>query len=126
MQRFLNVFQPGTYVRPHRHAAHRFELFLVLGGRAGVLTFHDDGRVAESVAVSPDGIWAVEVPGGVWHTVVALAPDARLFEVKPGPFRPMSEADFSPWAPREDDPRALEELHRWEGVFGGAVSGPTG
>ncbi len=126
VQRFLNVFQPGTYVRPHRHEPHRFELFLVLGGRAGVLAFHDDGRIVESAVVSRDGVWAAEVPGGAWHTVVSLAPDTMLFEIKPGPFRPMEEKDFAPWAPREGASGARDVLELWEKTLGGAVSDPRG
>ncbi|MEK7261899.1 MAG: WbuC family cupin fold metalloprotein, partial [Pseudomonadota bacterium] len=40
IQRLCNAFEPGTYVRPHRHAAGGvWELFLVLSGAAAVLTF---------------------------------------------------------------------------------------
>jgi len=41
VQRFLNVMQPGTYVRPHRHLrptpGEGFECFLVLQGAMGLL-----------------------------------------------------------------------------------------
>src|SRR3990172_7922439 len=37
VQRLLNAFEPGTYVRPHRHDAGRWELFLILRGRALLL-----------------------------------------------------------------------------------------
>ena len=126
VQRFLNVFQPGTYVRPHHHEPHRFELFLVVAGRAGVLTFDDEGRVLEHTVVSPRDRWAVEVPGGVWHTVVSLAADTMLFEIKPGPFRPMEDKDFAPWAPREGTPEAARARQQWEAVAAEALSGPTG
>ena len=49
VQRFLNVLQPGTYVRPHRHvrehAGTGFECFLVLQGAIGLLIFDGDGQL---------------------------------------------------------------------------------
>jgi cupin fold WbuC family metalloprotein len=114
VQRMLNVFQPGTYVRAHCHDPGRFELFLALSGKAAVLTFDDDGRALECAILEPDTTWAVELPGAVWHTVVSLAEDTALFEVKPGPYRPLDDKDYAPWAPREGTPEAqamLEECH---------------
>ncbi len=47
VQRFLNVMQPGTYVRPHRHCrpgtGEGFECFVVLQGSIGVLLFDANG-----------------------------------------------------------------------------------
>lgn len=125
IQRFLNILQPGTYVRPHRHAPHRFELFLVLAGRAGVLTFDDDGLVLERVVADRGTVWAVEIPGGVWHTIIALAPDTMLFEIKAGPFTPIDDKDFAQWAPREGETAAEATRRRWEEDLAGPVNDPT-
>lgn len=46
-------------------------------------------------------VQGVELPPGVWHSLVSLAPDTVLFEVKPGPYRPTGENDFAAWAPLE-------------------------
>ena len=113
IQRMLNVFQPGTYVRVHRHDPGRFELFLALSGKAAVLTFDDDGEVLETAILEPAAVWAVELPGHVWHTVVSLANDTALFEVKPGPYKPLADKDFAPWAPREESPDAAAILEQW-------------
>lgn len=113
VQRMLNVFQPGTYVRAHRHEPDRFELFLVLSGKAAVLTFGDDGNVLEAAVLEPGATWAVELPGDVWHTVVSLAEDTALFEVKPGPYRPLDDKDYAPWAPREGSAEAVAVLESW-------------
>ncbi len=113
IQRMLNVFQPGTYVRPHRHEPDRFELFVALSGRAAVLTFDDRGGVVETGVVAPDENWALELPGGVWHTVVSLAPDTALFEVKPGPYVPLADSSFAPWAPAEGTAEAAACLELW-------------
>jgi len=113
VQRMLNVFQPGTYVRPHRHEPERFELFLALSGRAAVLTFDDEGRVLECAVLEPGATWAVELPGGVWHTVVSLADGTALFEVKPGPYRPLDDKDYAPWAPHEGSTDVEATLRSW-------------
>ncbi len=126
IQRMLNVFQPGTYVRPHRHEPERFELFLALSGKAAVLTFDDAGCVSETAGLAPGGSWAAELPGGVWHTVVSLAEGTALFEVKPGPYRPLRESDFAPWAPRDDTAGAAALLRRWEALAAAAALTPRG
>lgn len=113
VQRMLNVFQPGTYVRAHRHDPGCFELFLALWGKAGVLTFDDRGGVLETAVLKPGHTWAVELAGGVWHTVVSLREDTALFEVKPGPYRPLEDKDYAPWAPPDGSGEAAAALETW-------------
>ena len=105
VQRFLNAFEPGTYVRPHRHSdPERWELFLALAGRAAVLAFDEGGLVRERLELSAVGpCRGVEVPAGEWHVAAALEPGTILFEVKPGPYAPATDKDFAPWAPPEGD-----------------------
>jgi len=121
IQRMLNAFEPGTYVRPHRHAAPpKWELFVLLSGRAVVLTFDDDGRVRERIGLdAAEGARVIEIPEGVWHTLVSLTPGTVLFEVKHGPFDPRAPAEFAAWAPAESDPLAVK-FERW---FQGAAPG---
>jgi cupin fold WbuC family metalloprotein len=109
--RFLNVLLAGTYVRPHRHATPpKAESFVVLEGAVDVVLFDDHGSETARYrlgTVTADGhLWGVDLPPGVWHTVVARSPRAVCFEVKPGPWEPASDKDFAPWAPAEGDPEA--------------------
>jgi cupin fold WbuC family metalloprotein len=106
VQRFLNAMEPRTYVCPHRHeGADRWELFLAIKGCAAVLTFDEEGVVRDRVELSPQGpVYALEIPGDTWHTVVALTAGTILYETKEGPYRPSTDKDFAPWAPREGDP----------------------
>ncbi|HPC83818.1 MAG TPA: WbuC family cupin fold metalloprotein [Thermoanaerobaculaceae bacterium] len=113
VQRMLNCFQPGTYVRPHHHDPERWELFVVLRGRVGILTFDASAAVTGQVVLAPDGTVTAEIPGGVDHAVVALEPDSIVVEVKPGPFRPLTDKDFAPWSPREGEPAAAELVEGW-------------
>jgi len=115
VQRLFNAIAPGSYIRPHRHDPGRWELFVALGGRAVVLCFDDSGTVTERAEISPDGpALAVEIGGGVWHTVAALGGDTLLLEVKPGPYHPLRDKDFAPWAPAEaeEGAAALERRYR--------------
>ncbi len=111
IQRLLNAAEPGTYVRPHRHAAGRQELTLVLRGAADVLLFADDGALAERVPLASDGA-LVEIPGGCWHAAVVRSPGTILMEVKPGPYDPATDKEFAAWAPQEGE-AAGEALRRW-------------
>ncbi len=105
IQRLCNAFEPGTYVRPHRHGS-TWELFALLGGRAAVLTFDDAGRVTGRTELGVDANLIVELPPATWHSLVAFVPGTVLFEVKQGPYRPTGEHDFAPWAPKEGDATA--------------------
>jgi cupin fold WbuC family metalloprotein len=114
IQRLLNAFEPGTYVRPHRHPQPgRWELFLCLRGRVAVLTFAADGAVRERVVLEAGGpTLAVEIPPGVCHSLASLAPGTVLFELKPGPYVALADKDFAAWAPAEGEP-ACAAFARW-------------
>lgn len=107
VQRFLNDFEPGTYVRPHRHAG-KWELFALIQGAAAVLTFDDTGRVRERVEINGADARVVEIPAHTWHTIVALAPATVLLEVKLGPYDPACPAEYAPWSPAEGAPKAAD------------------
>lgn len=103
--RLFNALQPGTYVRPHRHLeASKDETLLLVRGSMGAFFFDGDGRVVRAERISPG--MAIDVPHGVWHTFVCLAPDTVFFEAKAGPYIPMTPEEAAPFAPPENDPAA--------------------
>ena len=108
-QRLFNAVEPGSYIRPHRHTdPPKNECFVAVRGRFVLLIFDDAGGVTEAVHLAPDGSEiAAEVPAGTWHSVLALEPGSIFFETKPGPYCPLSDKDFAPWAPAERAPEAL-------------------
>lgn len=114
VQRLCNAFEPGTYVRPHRHPQlGRWELFVILKGRADVLLFDQDGQVTERVCLSSQGpAYIVEIPPQAWHTLISLQSGTVLFEVKQGPYQALSDKDFATWAPAENS-EAATELLEW-------------
>ena len=111
--RFLNVFIEGSYVRPHRHKdPPKSEAFLVLEGRMAVFIFDDHGGVERTIVIGSgaDEDRGVDLPPGLWHTVVAITRHAICYEVKPGPWIPSTDKEFAAWAPEEDSPEASAYL----------------
>ena len=101
VQRVVIALQPGTYVRPHRHADAVWELFTLLDGALAVLTFDETGKVTGRAELRPGGDRIAQLAPRQWHSVVALAPNTLALEVKPGPYRPTTDKDFAAWAPAE-------------------------
>ncbi len=114
VQRMFNALEPGTYVRPHRHARNEgWELMLCPHGAMTVLLFDADGQILQRMGLGPDApAVAVEIPAHTWHTVRADRPGTVMFEVKPGPYSPLADKDFAPWAPSEGNP-ACARLLDW-------------
>jgi cupin fold WbuC family metalloprotein len=109
--RFLNILLRGTYVRPHRHVTPpKSETFIVLEGMADAILFDDSGAINARYRLGGDSaegrLWGIDLPPGVWHTVVARTPRVVCFEVKPGPWDPHTDKEFAAWAPAENDPAA--------------------
>lgn len=112
VQRVVIAVQPGTYVRPHRHADHVWEVFLVLQGRVAALEFDAEGVLRHRVELRADGDRVIQMTAGGWHSVVALEADTVVMEVKPGPYVAETDKTFAAWAPPEGAPDA-DAMVRW-------------
>ena len=112
--RFLNVMARGTFVPPHRHLdPPKSETILILEGRVGLFIFDDEGKVTLAQVVGGPSRLGVDIPAGVWHTLVVTTPFVVAFEMKAGPFLASRGKDLPAWAPQEGDPEAagyLEQL----------------
>lgn len=122
VQRFLNVMQPGTYVRPHRHLrptpGEGFECFVVLQGAMGLLLLDPQGEVIQQVLLQAQGpVRGVELPEGIFHSLVALAPDTVMFEIKQGPYQPARDKDFLASFPPEGTVEARAQEAIWRQRF---------
>ena len=105
LHRMMNVMQPGTYIRPHRHRnPPKAESIVVLRGSLWFVTFHDDGKVDGYWKLAPGyGDFGVDIVPGVFHTFIVAEEDTVIFEVKPGPYSKASDKDFASWAPSEGE-----------------------
>ena len=121
LHRMLNSIQPGSYIRPHRHSdPPKDEAFVLLNGAAGFVIFDAEQgpRKKEFILLDYDrGTYGIDIRAGVWHTLFSLEPDTVLYEVKPGPFAPLADKDFAPWAPRDSSPDAVGFLMDLEDEF---------
>ena len=122
VQRFLNVLQPGTYVRPHRHCRQQpgsgFECFLVLQGAIGVLLFDEQGEVVRHERLEATGdLRGIQLQEGHYHSLVALAPDSVMFELKQGPYEPLKHKDFLMQFPVEGTPESMAQERQWRAIF---------
>ena len=122
VQRFLNVLQPGTYVRPHRHVREQagtgFECFLVLQGAIGLLIFDGDGQLIERHRLSATGpLRGIELAENQFHSLVALEPDTVMFELKQGPYQTTQDKDFISACPREGSEQAEDQERSWRQLF---------
>ncbi|MEK6743611.1 MAG: WbuC family cupin fold metalloprotein [Nitrospirota bacterium] len=116
VQRLCVAIEPGTYIRPHRHADPlTWEVFLMLRGSAVFLSFDDSGRVTERLVLEAGGpVHAVEIPAGAWHSIASLETGSVFFEVKQGPYKAPLAENSAAWAPVEGDPECVrfEALYR--------------
>jgi len=117
--RLLNAIEPGSYIRPHRHLdPERDEAFILMSGSLGIVTFADDGKVAETVMLShAGGNLAADIPYGVYHTALSLEPGTVFYETKAGPYRQLNEDEKCAWAPEDADPQAQSFLMRLRRLF---------
>lgn len=85
VQRFINCMEPGTKVEIHHHPVD--EMLIVIRGAIKAILVDDDKNVIDEKIIRPvDGVYGVQLPKNVWHTVQCLEPDTCLFEIKEGPY----------------------------------------
>ena len=117
-QRIFNAIEPGSYIRPHRHASDpREELLIAVRGVMAMVTFDDQGAVTNVLRFGTERhgdevAVGAEVSSSTWHTVIALEPGCVLLEVKAGPFDPNQPKDLAPSAPEEGSAAALGYFDR--------------
>ena len=89
-----------------------------------LVLFDDSGKPIDVVRFATEtrvGYPAgVQLAPGDWHTVVALAENSVLLELKAGPFDPGGAKEMAPWSPEEGTPEAqqyLRALHKLVGEW---------
>ena len=106
IQRLAIAMEPDTCIRPHRHLQ-TWELLTPLRGRFVVLHFDDNGTVIAR-AVLGEETQVLEHGTGVWHGVLSLDAGGVIFEVKHGPYLPITENDYLPGIDLDD-----AQLNAW-------------
>lgn len=112
VNRLLNVMHRGSYLPVHRHLnPEKSESIIVVRGKVGVTIYDDAGREVESrtVGAGCDCV-GFDIEAGVWHGLVVLEDNTVLFEVKEGPFAPITPDNIATWTPAVDDAAAVEKF----------------
>ena len=112
INRLLNVMHRGSYLPVHRHLEPaRSESIIVVRGKVGLTIYDDMGAEVESriVGAGCDCVGA-DIEAGVWHGLVVLEDDTVLFEVKQGPYAPITPENIASWTPAADDVEAVEKF----------------
>ena len=112
VNRLLNVMHRGSYLHGHRHLnPEKSESIIVVRGKVGVTIYDDAGREVKSrtVGAGCDCV-GFDIEAGVWHGLVVLEDNTVLFEVKEGPFAPITPDNIATWTPAVDDAAAVEKF----------------
>ncbi len=106
LQRMLNAIEPWSYIQPHKHEdPDKVEAFVVLKGKLLVLEFDIHGNIAGHAVLDPsEGSHGAEIPPRTYHMIIALEPGTMVYEIKNGPYSPINDKNWAPWAPREGEP----------------------
>ena len=117
--RLLNAMELDSYIPPHCHGdASKDESIIVLAGRFGAIFFDADGKVTETIRLESGGeTLGVNIPHGVFHSLVALESGSIFFESKAGPYKALEPAEKAPWAPAEGEPEVTAYLEFMKSLF---------
>lgn len=117
--RLLNAMEPDSYIPPHCHFdVTKDETIVVLRGKFGVVFFDESGKVTQTAVLATDGeSVGVNIPHGVFHTLLALESDSVFFESKAGPYQPLTAAEKVSWAPQEGDSGVAQYLEDLKILF---------
>ena len=93
-QRLFNALEPGTVLPIHRHSE-TAETYIVLRGAVKVFLYNDDKELTAEFRIDPlSKEYGYHIPKGQWHTLEVLEHGTVIFEVKDGPYKPLSENDI--------------------------------
>ena len=92
-QRLINAVEPGTKFQIHRHQNTSASTF-VIRGKVDILFWNDNKEIIARYNLDPkNGVYGVNIPKNTWHSLEVFEPSV-IFEVKDGPYRPLTEEDI--------------------------------
>ena len=93
-QRLFNAMEPGTVLPVHRHR-NTSETYILIRGAIRVLLYDDNKTLVSSYEISDkNDNFGFHIPKGQWHTLEVLESGTVIFEVKEGPYAPLSDEDI--------------------------------
>lgn len=93
-QRLFNALEPGTYLPIHRHV-HTSETYIILRGSLKVTLLDDNKKIIEETVIdNKKDVYGIHIPANTWHTVEVLQKGTLIFEVKDGPYIPLTSENI--------------------------------
>ena len=93
-QRLFNAMEPGTVLPVHRHR-NTSETYILIRGAIRVLLYDDNKTLISSNEISDkNDNFGFHIPKSQWHTLEVLESGTVIFEVKEGPYAPLSDEDI--------------------------------
>lgn len=90
-QKLFNALEPGTVLPVHRHIE-TDETYILIRGKLKIILYDDKSNITEEVVLdNQTGNFGFQIAKNQWHTVEVLESDTVIFEVKDGPYTPLSE-----------------------------------
>lgn len=128
IQRMINAIEPGSYVQPHKHEnPDKREAFIILQGRMLVVEFDESGNITDHIILNAlDKNYATEIAQGVWHTIISLEEGTAVYELKDGPYIPLTDKNFAPWAPKEETEGTKEYIEKILSLLGITINTKNG
>lgn len=94
VQRLFNAMEPETIIPVQRHL-NADETIILIRGRMKVCFYDERKNVIKSVTLdNSKGLYGAHIKAGVWHGVEVLDSNTVIFEVKEGPYAPLSENEI--------------------------------
>lgn len=94
---------------------------MVLQGAIGLLLLDPAGTVVQRERLEAGGpLRGIQLAEGRFHTLVALAPDSVLLEIKEGPYEPAADKDFLAAFPAEGTEASRRQEQAWRELFSGS------
>ena len=89
-QRLFNGLEPGTVLPVHRHV-NTSESYILIRGALRVTLLDDEKNVIETAELNlNNGVFGFQIPANTWHKVEVLESSTVIFEVKDGPYTPLT------------------------------------
>ena len=89
-QRLFNGLEPGTELPIHRHTD-TSESYILIRGALRVTLLDDKKSVIECTELNLNkGVFGFQIPANTWHKVEVLESGTVIFEVKDGPYTPLT------------------------------------
>lgn len=94
VHRMFNAMEPGTVVPIHRHQSSD-ETIIVVSGSVRAIIYNDNKEILNDVILKAGSeVFGIDIKKGEWHKCESLETGTVMFEVKAGPYVPITADDM--------------------------------